>query len=102
VPRRIPIGPTDDLPPGEARIVALADGREIAVFNVADTYYAIDNRCPHQGGALGKGPLEGTVVTCPLHRFKIDLRDGMCPWNRVLRVKTYPVVVDAARVYVEV
>ena len=102
MPRKIPVGRHDDLPPGDARIVALADGREIAVFNVEGTYYAIDNRCPHQGGPLGKGPVEGTVVTCPLHRFKIDLRDGVCPWNRVLRVRTYPVVVDAAGVHVEV
>jgi nitrite reductase (NADH) small subunit len=90
-----------DLGPGAVRIVEVGDGRAIAVFNVEGTYYAIDNRCPHQGGSLGKGPVEGTVVTCPLHRFQIDLRDGICPWNRVLRVKTYRVVVEADQVSVQ-
>jgi len=92
----------EELGPGAVRIVPAGDGREIAVFNVEGTYYAIDNRCPHQGGSLGKGPVEGTIVTCPLHRFKIDLRDGVCPWNRVLRVRTYAVAVEADQVLVQV
>ena len=102
MPRRIPVGHVDDLPPGDARIVALRDGREIAVFNVAGAYYAIDNLCPHAGGPLGKGTVEGTVVTCPWHCFKFELRDGVCTWSPKLRIQTYAVVVQATGVYVEV
>ena len=31
------------------------EGREIGVFNVHGEFYALRNRCPHQGGALCKG-----------------------------------------------
>ena len=43
----------------------LAQGREILLVKVRDKYYAADNRCPHMGGKLSQGRLEGTVVTCP-------------------------------------
>ncbi len=40
---------------------------------VGDKYYAADNRCPHMGGKLSPGKLEGTVVTCPRHGSQFDL-----------------------------
>jgi 3-phenylpropionate/trans-cinnamate dioxygenase ferredoxin component len=51
-------------------------GKEIMVARIGDTYYAIDNRCPHMGGDLSQGKLEGTVVTCPRHSSQIDVTDG--------------------------
>ena len=52
------------------------DGREVLLARVGGKYYATDNRCPHMGGKLAQGKLEGTVVTCPLHGSQFDLRDG--------------------------
>ncbi len=54
----------------------LAQGREILLARVGDNYYAADNRCPHLGGKLSEGKLEGTVVTCPMHGSQFDLSDG--------------------------
>src|SRR4030042_3397698 len=51
-------------------------GQEIFVARVRDKFYAADNICPHMGGKLGQGKLEGTVVTCPRHASKFDLIDG--------------------------
>jgi 3-phenylpropionate/trans-cinnamate dioxygenase ferredoxin subunit len=53
-----------------------AQGRQILLARVGEKYYAADNRCPHMGGRLSQGKLEGTVVTCPLHGSQFDLRDG--------------------------
>lgn len=53
-----------------------AGGREILLARLGDKYYAADNHCPHMGGKLSKGKLEGTVVTCPLHGSQFDLTDG--------------------------
>jgi len=55
---------------------ALAQGREILLAKVGGKYYAADNSCPHMGGKLSEGKLEGTVVTCPLHGSQFDLSDG--------------------------
>jgi nitrite reductase/ring-hydroxylating ferredoxin subunit len=64
-----------DIPAGEARAYIVGD-REVAVFNVDGTYHAIENGCPHQGGPLAEGFLEGTIVTCPWHAWCFDVTDG--------------------------
>jgi 3-phenylpropionate/trans-cinnamate dioxygenase ferredoxin component len=51
-------------------------GHEYLIARVEDKYYAADNRCPHMGGKLSLGKLEGTIVTCPLHGSRFDLKDG--------------------------
>ena len=56
--------------------VTLVDGREILIARIDEKYYAADNRCPHMGGKLSQGKLEGAVVTCPRHSSQFDLRDG--------------------------
>lgn len=52
------------------------DGHEILLARVGASYYAVGNRCPHMGGELAAGRLEGTVVTCPLHGSQFDITDG--------------------------
>lgn len=64
-----------DLSPGEARLVQ-AGGHAIALFRRDDGWYAIDNACPHRGGSLADGDVEGVVVTCPLHASQFDIRTG--------------------------
>jgi len=72
---KIEMGKTGELEDGVMKQV-VADGREILLARVRDSFYAVDNRCPHMGGALSQGKLEGTVVTCPRHGSQFDLRDG--------------------------
>lgn len=52
-------------------------GLEIALFRLSDgAVMAVENRCPHKGGALSEGMVCGPVVHCPLHDWRIDLRSG--------------------------
>src|SRR5437763_370712 len=62
-----------ELPPGSAREVE-HDGRIYALFNVDGVISAIDGICPHQGGPLAEGPVEGTTLTCPWHGWQFDVR----------------------------
>ena len=54
----------------------LVQGNEILIARVDGKYYAVDNRCPHMGGDLSAGKLEGTIITCPRHSSRFDLSDG--------------------------
>jgi nitrite reductase/ring-hydroxylating ferredoxin subunit len=72
----IPVAKVADIAPGSATTVVI-DGRDIAVFNVAGAFYALDNTCPHQGGPLNEGWIEGLTVTCPWHAWCFRLEDGM-------------------------
>ncbi len=44
-----------DVPPGTARRITVG-GHVVALFNVAGGFYAVDDRCPHEGGRLSWGP----------------------------------------------
>jgi len=71
----VEVGKTSELKDGTMKEV-LAQGREILLARIGDKYYAADSRCPHMGGKLSQGKLEGTVVTCPRHASQFDLMDG--------------------------
>jgi 3-phenylpropionate/trans-cinnamate dioxygenase ferredoxin subunit len=64
-----------DLEDGAMKAVNV-EGRAVLVARVGDVYYAADNKCPHLGGNLSQGTLEGSVVTCPKHGSRFDLSDG--------------------------
>ena len=71
----IEVSKTSEFEDGSKKKVVL-QGQEVLVARVGDRYYATDNRCPHLGGELSEGKLEGTVVTCPRHGSQFDLSDG--------------------------
>ncbi len=95
------IAKTSDLAPGSGKVVE-ADGETIALFNVEGTFYAMGNTCPHRGGPLGEGSLEGNTVTCPWHGAQFNVKTG-----EVLRppaatgVKSYPARVEGEDVLIE-
>jgi nitrite reductase/ring-hydroxylating ferredoxin subunit len=67
-------------------------GRDVVVFNVKGEYFALLDRCPHQGGSLCRGKLvglvesdepgryrytrSGEIIRCPWHGWEFDLRTG--------------------------
>ena len=54
----------------------MMQGQEILLARAGGNYYATSNLCPHMNGDLSRGNLEGTVVTCPRHASRFDLKDG--------------------------
>jgi len=66
---------TDELAPGQM-VKLVAGDHTVLLARVGDAFYATQARCPHLGGDLAHGTLDGTVVTCPLHGSQFDLTDG--------------------------
>ena len=67
----------EDIPQLGSRVVKPSTGGDIAIFRTADDeVFAIHDKCPHKGGPLSQGLVHGGTVTCPLHGFKIGLKDG--------------------------
>ena len=91
----------DDFNAHSSREVVVG-GRVLALFRVGDQFFALDGICPHQGGPLGKGQLQGCVITCPWHGWQFDVRTGQHEVNQSIRHTTFPVKVDAGVVYVDV
>ena len=98
-PEWVDVGAAADILPRSARVVRTAQG-DVAVFRTAaETWFAIDNRCPHRGGPLSEGIVHGDAVTCPLHNWVIDLATGRSLGADEGCVATVPVKVEAGRLY---
>jgi nitrite reductase (NADH) small subunit/3-phenylpropionate/trans-cinnamate dioxygenase ferredoxin subunit len=95
----LPAAEVSSLPPGQGRTVNV-QGREFALFNVDGQFHAIDNECPHAGGPLGAGDLDGQTVTCPLHGWQFDVTTGACLGVPACALKSYPTRVENGQVLV--
>ena len=91
----------DELPPGGSKEVE-HDGRIYALFNVDGVVSAIDGICPHQGGPLADGAMEGTCVTCPWHGWQFDVQTGKSQLGARIKQAVYEVKVEDRDVFVNV
>ncbi len=89
-----------DLPPGSSGEFVVK-GRMVALFNVDGNIHALDGVCPHAGGPLGEGKLEGNVVTCPWHGWQVDVETGQHCLNANLSHQRYNVEIKDDDVFIE-
>ena len=71
----VTVGTVNELAPGTMKEVTV-EGAPVLLAKIGDKFYAAQGRCPHMGGILANGTLEGVVVTCPRHKSQFDLTDG--------------------------
>ena len=89
-----------ELPSGKTALVTV-DGVDVAVFRRGDEVFAIGNECPHQGGSLCDGMVEGDIVICPLHGWEFDLRSGVCMTVPGESVARFTATVEDGHVFLE-
>ena len=100
-----------DLPPSSRQVVTV-DGHEIGIFNLDGSYYALLNRCPHEGAPLEKAACVarltspepgvyqrsrvGELLRCPWHGWEFDMRNGQSWFDpKRVKVRSYPVAVES-------
>ncbi len=95
----IALGPVGRIPPGEGRCFKIG-ARQAAVFRQRDgAVFALQARCPHQGGPLADGLIGAGAVVCPLHGRRFRLSDGAGVDNE-LAARSYPVEVRGATIFI--
>ena len=99
-----------DIPAGGNKVVTVA-GREIVVFHINGEFFALLNRCPHEGAPMQKAQpvarLEsdepgqyrrsrvGEMLRCPWHGWEFDVRTGQSYFDpRNCKMRSYPVTVQ--------
>ncbi|NOU92998.1 nitrite reductase small subunit NirD [Paenibacillus sp. LMG 31456] len=93
---RLWIAHVEDIPKLRSRTVRVG-GMEIAVFKLSSgELYAVENRCPHKNGKLSEGIVCDHLVFCPLHDWRIDVKDGLVQAPDEGCVATFPVEVEAS------
>lgn len=76
--------------------------QKIAVFYINDEVIATSGKCPHAGGPIQCGDVEGTSLTCPWHGWTFDLRSGVCTDDPSQTLAIYPVKVEDDNILVAV
>jgi thiamine pyrophosphate-dependent acetolactate synthase large subunit-like protein/nitrite reductase/ring-hydroxylating ferredoxin subunit len=72
------VASVDDLADGRVMTVT-AGRRSLALTHYNGKWGALDNRCPHQGGPLGEGSIEKSLLRCPWHGYDYDPITGRPP-----------------------
>ena len=91
----------EELPPGKGTTVTVG-GKDVALFNVDGTIYAMEDSCLHQGLSLGTSKLEGKVVTCRGHGWRYDVTTGCTLHVKDYGVATYPVKLVEGKIMISV
>ncbi|MFC7449765.1 Rieske (2Fe-2S) protein [Rhodococcus daqingensis] len=96
------LGAVTDLTPGEGRAYVIG-GLQLAVFLLSDgTVRAMDAVCPHKGGPLADGQIDGGVVMCPLHQYAFSFDTGACTSEGVGAAQTYAARIVNGMVMVDI
>ena len=107
---RYEICPTDEIPPGERKIVEIED-KSIGIFNLEGEFHALRNVCPHQMAPLCLGEVTGTtaaskpgeykwikdgeILRCPWHGWEFEIATGESIFNpHKMRTQTFDVAVE--------
>lgn len=97
---RIYVDEKADFDEGEYRTVYKGN-TDVAVFNVAGEYYAIEDVCTHDGGVLTGGEVDGEEVECPRHQARFNIKSGEALTPPAFEgVETFETKVEDDKVYV--
>jgi nitrite reductase/ring-hydroxylating ferredoxin subunit len=77
------------LHPGQVA-AAIDGGKEVAVARIANgTFFVVEDLCPHDGGRLSDGYVEGDMIICSRHNWEFDLNTGICPHRPTKKIAVY-------------
>ena len=91
----------DQIPVGTSKLGRVAE-RDVALFNVEGTIYAIGDTCIHQGSSLSQGRLAGKVVTCRGHGWRFDVTTGYVTGSPGMGVPSYPVEIVDGKIMLDI
>ncbi len=96
----VEIKPLSELPPGCLAQVQL-NGSVYALCNHAGELRCFDGLCPHAGGPLGDGNIDGGQIVCPWHAWSFDCLTGVNDFDPAMQLKSHPITVREGSIFVE-
>jgi nitrite reductase/ring-hydroxylating ferredoxin subunit len=86
----------------EGRALAVVKGgRKICIAHSKEGFFAVSDRCPHNGFSLSKGNCsDDNAIVCPLHRYRFDLRTGRAKSGIADYVDTFPISIREDGVFI--
>src|SRR5512134_3758601 len=97
----VAVATTGELPNGTRKLLEV-DGRAIAVFNIAGSFYCIADVCSHDDGPVAEGELDGYEIECPRHGARFDIRDGkVLSFPAITPVQSFSVTIEGDDILIE-
>ena len=97
----VKVATVEEIPQGQGKVFEV-NGNQVAVWNLNGNFCAFQNVCPHRGGPVGEGEVEGNIITCPWHGWQFDVVTGVSPINPAAKLTKYDVKVEGNEVRVAV
>lgn len=92
----------EDAPAAGTVMECEAEGIGICLANVGGELSALDNWCPHRGGPLGQGWIEGDAVVCPWHSWMFHAKTGLAEYPAGEKVAVFPLKMEGDDLLVDV
>lgn len=73
-------------------------GLTLCVATIKGQPLALDNVCPHRGGPLAEGTVEGGKIVCPWHQWEFDLTTGTATISAEIKAVTYRLRIEGDEV----
>ena len=73
-----------------------------AVCNLDGELRAYDGICPHAGGPLGQGMIDGKNLVCPWHAWEYDCLSGVNDYDDNVKLAAFPVKVQGDDILIDV
>ncbi len=78
------------------------DGYPVVVVRCGEDFFAVEDRCTHDGESLAGAEIEACQIICPRHGAHFDLRTGEALTPPAYEpIRTFNVRVEKGRVLVE-
>lgn len=73
---------------------------KVALARLNGEIYAFNALCPHAFGPMHRAEVQGTIVTCPLHAWRFDLKAGGREIHDYRSLRVYDVKIESGEVFV--
>lgn len=75
-------------------------GERLLLVCADDSFYAIQEKCPHNGASLAHGFCDKAEIVCPVHRYRFNVIDGKATAGGSFALKTYPVKIQDNGIFI--
>jgi nitrite reductase (NADH) small subunit len=97
----VQVATLDQLGPGQLTEVSVGNST-YAVANSGGKIFCVDGICPHAGGPLGQGVLQGEMIVCPWHGWEFNCCTGVNDSDEDLILDKFPVVIENNTIFIDV
>jgi nitrite reductase (NADH) small subunit len=97
----VKVGALSRLAAGSVIEASIAEER-YAICNVDGRIHALAGTCPHRGGPLGQGAVNGGNLTCPWHAWEFDCSTGVNDYDAQVKIATFPVQISGDDILIDI